>query len=232
MNKGNGIKFPIKVDIALPAHKISLLIQSELGAEDIPNGEQYQKHRLPFQQDKGLVFSHVNRLIRCVIDCQISLKDSVSTRHALELARSLGARVWDNSPLQMKQLDQIGIVAVRKLANAGIKGIDELEATEPHRIDVLLSKNPPFGAKLLARLSDFPRLRVSVKLIGKEFVKPGSPVKIKFKADIGFINEKPPIYFHKKPIYVCFLAEISDGQMIDFRRFRYVHSSRLYKELG
>src|SRR5690242_9899493 len=102
INKGNGIKFPIKVDIGLAAHKISLLIQSELGAVDLPTTEQIQKHKLAFQQDKALVFAHVNRLIRCIIDCQIALADSVGIRHALELARSFGARAWDNSALQMK----------------------------------------------------------------------------------------------------------------------------------
>ncbi|PGH33745.1 ATP-dependent DNA helicase HFM1/MER3 [[Emmonsia] crescens] len=217
LNKGNGIKFPIKIDIALPAHKISLLIQSELGGVDIPTGDQYQKHKLTFQQDKGLVFSHVNRLIRCIIDCQISLQDSVSTRHALELARGIGARVWDNSALQMKQIEQIGIVAVRKLANAGINSIEALEATEPHRIDMLLSKNPPFGSKTLARLAEFPKPRVSVKLVRKD-IKPGKSVRVGFKADIGFINEKLPTFFRRKPVYVCFLAETSDGRMIDFRR--------------
>jgi ATP-dependent DNA helicase HFM1/MER3 len=169
INKGNGIKFPIKVDIGLAAHKISLLIQSELGAVDLPASEQYQKHKLGFQQDKGLVFSHINRLIRCIIDCQIALADSVATRHALELARSFGARVWDNSALQMKQIEQIGIVAVRKLVNAGINSIEALEATEAHRIDMILSKNPPFGMKLLGKLADFPKPRVSVKMTGKVY---------------------------------------------------------------
>lgn len=144
-----------------------MLIQSELGGVEFPAAEQYQKHRISFQQEKGLVFSHVNRLIRCIIDCQIHLEDAVSVRNALELARSFGAKVWDNSPLQMKQIEQIGIVAVRKLANAGINTIEMLETTEAHRIDMILSKNPPFGMKLLGRLEDFPKLRVLVKLMGK-----------------------------------------------------------------
>lgn len=167
INKANGIKFPIKIDIGFPAQKISLLIQAELGAVELPTGEQYQKHRLAFQQEKGLVFTHISRLIRCIIDCQISLGDSVATRNALELARSFGARVWDSSPLQMKQIEQIGIVAVRKLANAGINSVEALEGTEAHRIDMILSKNPPFGMKLLGRLAEFPKPRVSVKMLGK-----------------------------------------------------------------
>jgi ATP-dependent DNA helicase HFM1/MER3 len=65
----------------------------------------------------------------------------------------------------MKQIEQIGVVAVRKLAGAGITDIEELEATEAPQIDMILSKNPPFGMKLLARLKEFPKLRVSMKIV-------------------------------------------------------------------
>ena len=102
----------------------------------------------------------------CVIDCLIAREDTVAARNALELARSFGAKVWDHSPLQMKQIEQIGVVAVRKLAAAGITDIEELEATEAPRIDMILSKNPPFGMKLLARLKEFPKLRVTMKVVG------------------------------------------------------------------
>ncbi|KAL1964042.1 hypothetical protein VTN77DRAFT_7588 [Rasamsonia byssochlamydoides] len=217
INRANGIRFPIKVDVALPAHKISLLIQSELGAVEFPPNEQFQKHKLPFQQDKTLVFSHINRLIRCIIDCQIHLEDGISVRNALELARSFAARVWDNSPLQMKQIDQIGIVAVRKLAGAGITSLEALEDTEAHRIEMILSKNPPFGMKVLARLAEFPKLRVTIKMMGRE-TKSGKSVKVNFRADVGFLNEKLPVFFQRRPVYVCFLAETSDGHLIDFRR--------------
>lgn len=167
LNRANGIRFPLKVDIGLSSHKISLLLQSELGAVDFPDGEQFQKHKFAFQQDKNIVFSHVNRLIRCIIDCQICLEDSIAVRNALELARSFAAKVWDNSPLQMKQIEQIGVVAVRKFAAAGITSIEQLESREAHEIDMILSKNPPFGVKLLGRLADFPKLRISLKMIGK-----------------------------------------------------------------
>ncbi|KAB8260481.1 Sec63 Brl domain-containing protein [Aspergillus pseudonomiae] len=236
INRGTGIIFPIKVDIALPAHKASLLIQSELGAVEFPDDEQFQKHKFAFQQDKGFVFSHVNRLIRCIIDCQIALEDSVAVRNALELARSFGAKVWDRSPFQMKQIEQIGVVAVRKLAAAGITSIEALDSAEPHQIDMILSKNPPFGLKLLGRLSEFPKLRVSVKMIKKE-AKHGNPVRVHFKAEVAFMNEKCPTTFQRRPVHVCFLAETSNGLMIDFRRMSAskVHSIQeipLHVEMG
>jgi len=167
LNKANGIKFPIKVDLALHAHKRSLLLQAELGSVEFPTDEQYSKHKRQYNQDKAFVFSHINRLIRCVIDCQIHLQDAIAVRNSLELARSLSARVWDNSPHQMKQLPNVGSVAIRKLVMGGVNSIEALEAAEPHRIELLMSRNPPFGQKLLASTRDFPKLRVSVKMMGK-----------------------------------------------------------------
>jgi Sec63 Brl domain. len=67
----------------------------------------------------------------------------------------------------MKQIEQVGVVTVRKLAAAGITSIEGLECVEAHQIEMVLSKNPPFGSKLLSRLKEFPKLRVSVKMLGK-----------------------------------------------------------------
>ena len=184
---------------------------------DFPADDSYAKHKRQFNQDKALIFNSISRLINCIIDCQIYLQDAIAVRHALELARSFGARVWDNSPYQMKQIAQIGLVAIRKLAIGGISSIEVLEASEPHRIEMLLSKNPPFGNRLLASLKDFPKLRVSIKMMGKESNR-GRPVTIRIKAECGFMNDQLPIFFHRKPVYICLLTERSDGILVDFRR--------------
>ncbi|KAL8917100.1 MAG: hypothetical protein Q9208_008139 [Pyrenodesmia sp. 3 TL-2023] len=202
INGANGIKYPIK---------------SELGGVEFPADEQYGKFQRQYQQDKNIIFNHIHRLIRCVIDCQIYVHDAVTVRNALELARSFAARVWDNSPYQLKQVPNIGPAAVRRLANGGINSIESLEASEPHKIEMLMSKHPPFGSKILASLKDFPKLRVSVKMMGKD-VKQGQPIKIKIRAELGFLNEKPPSFFHRKAVHVCFLTERSDGELVDFRR--------------
>lgn len=34
------------------------------------------------------------------------------------------------------------------------------------------------------------------------------------------MNEKVPTFFQRRAVYVCFLAETSDGRMIDFRRLK------------
>jgi ATP-dependent DNA helicase HFM1/MER3 len=79
--------------------------------------------------------------------------------------RSLCARAWDDGPLQMKQIKDVGVVSVRKLVNAGIRSMDELEYTEAYRIEAILGRNPPFGLRLLEQLKPFPKLRVSVQIV-------------------------------------------------------------------
>ncbi|KAL8710415.1 MAG: hypothetical protein Q9220_005016 [cf. Caloplaca sp. 1 TL-2023] len=189
INVANGIKYPIKVDIALPQHKRSLILQAELGGVEFPADEQYAKIKRQYQQDKTIIFNHINRLVRCVIDCQIHLEDAVAVRHALELARSFAARVWDNSPHQLKQITSIGPAAVRRLAMGGINSIESVEAAEPHKIEMLMSKNPPFGSRIIAGLGGFPKLRVSVKATGKGIDKP--PKAPKQPAAKTSLAEKP-----------------------------------------
>jgi ATP-dependent DNA helicase HFM1/MER3 len=166
LNSSPSTRFPIPVDLALPAHKASIILQSVLGGVPIYWDDQSnRKHRTQYTTDMTTVFKHIHRMIRCVIDCQLTQDDSISARNALMLERSLGARVWDDSPLQMKQIDKLGNVAIIKLVGAGIKSIEDLETTEPHRIEMVLGRNPPFGLMILEQLKLFPKPRVSIQEI-------------------------------------------------------------------
>jgi ATP-dependent DNA helicase HFM1/MER3 len=216
LNKNSSIKFPIPVNIDLTAHKVSLVIQSILGGIELP--DENGKHRVEYNTCKSTIFQHGHRLIRCIVDCQLHLNDSTSARNALMLARSLASQVWDDSPLTLKQLEGIGIVAVRKLANNDVRSIEDLETTEPHRIETMLSRNPPFGTLVQNRAKAFPKLRIEMKAMGEPIVKKGECVTLNVKAEIGFMNEQIPEMFQRKPIYVCVLVETSDGRKSYFAR--------------
>lgn len=49
---------------------------------------------------------------------------------------------------------------------------------------------------------------------------PVQAVKVDIKAEIGFMNDVVPLIYGKKHIFVCFLAETSDGKKIHFLRLR------------
>lgn len=216
LNKNSSVKFSIPVNLDAPAHKVSLIIQSVLGAIELPTDD--GKQRIEYSSCKASIFQHVHRLVRCIVDCQLYLDDAVATRNALMLARSLGAQVWDDSPLHMKQLESVGLVYVRKLAVAGIKSVEDIENAEPRRLEHILTRNPPYGAQLQSKAKAFPKLRISLKMVGDASLKKGEHVTIRIKADIGFLNEKVPETFQKRPVYVCMLAEVSDGRKMHFAR--------------
>lgn len=164
LNQSPSIRFPIPVNLDLPAQKVSLIIQSILGCADIPWNGDTMKHRQQYNQEVAMINKSINSLIRCIINCQICSGDSVSIHNALMLERCIGSKAWDDSPMQMMQVPNIGAVAVRKLVNAGIRGIEDLEATEARRIETIVGRNPPFGLKVLNELTSFPKLRVSLHI--------------------------------------------------------------------
>ena len=59
------------------------------------------------------------------------------------------------------------------------------------------------------------------KTNGRQNCKSGRNPTITFRAEVGFLNETDPRYYNRKAVYVCFLAERSDGYLIDFKRIRF-----------
>lgn len=167
VNQASSIRFPIKVDLAQGHQKVSLVIQSVLGGVDILASDPGYKSQFGIEQQ--VIFQYARRLIRCIVDCQVATGDAVGIRNSLMLVRSLGAQVWDDSPLALQQVPTIGPVGARKLINADITSIDALLEATPSRIETILSRQHPHGLKLIKYASEVPRLRVSLS-------RDGSPV--------------------------------------------------------
>ena len=193
-----------------------------MGGVDIPNNgksgtnnpSQYQsQHTI----DKNIVFERVQRLVRCIIDCKAYDCDSIATRHALGLARSLAAEYWENSNLQLRQIPQIGPATNRKLAAGNIGSVEQLANTDTATIERIMGRNPPYGRKLLDTLIGFPRLTLTVEILGNAFSGAGENPKVKIKAHLGFRNTKIPIWRKKRPS-LTFMAESSNGTLLFFWR--------------
>jgi ATP-dependent DNA helicase HFM1/MER3 len=166
----NDIRFPSRTDLSTPTQKVSLIIQAVLGG--VSHIADQTAHRVQYNIDQSLIFKHVHRLIRCIVDCQSIDCDAVGIRNSLMLSRSLAAKVWDDSPLVLQQIEQIGPVAVRKLVDAKITTMDELSSTDPGRLELVLNKASPYGMEMHRRVQTFPRLRVNLQMIGHPVSKP------------------------------------------------------------
>lgn len=116
-------------------------------------------------QDKNMVFKHSVRILRCLIDCQEGLKDATAVLSALKLARCMQGRVWENTASELRQLSGIGAGMVRRFVNADVRSIRKLATLEAHQIETILSRNPPYGTKLLEQVKRIPNLTVSARLV-------------------------------------------------------------------
>jgi ATP-dependent DNA helicase HFM1/MER3 len=210
-NKSPFIKLPIKENIITFAHKVSLIIQIHLGGVDLPMGKEFNIIKRQFQSEKVIIFERMLRLIRCVVECKAYECDGVATCNALELLRSVAAGYWENSTLQLRQLPTIGPAAVRKLVQSNVKTIGQLAAMDSAAIERVMSRNPPFGKKILDVVTNFPRLTIQAD-IKKMIVKAGEPTKLQVKAQVGFLNARFPVWNRKVPT-VTFTAYISDGNL-------------------
>ncbi|KAF2021045.1 hypothetical protein BU24DRAFT_361636, partial [Aaosphaeria arxii CBS 175.79] len=206
LNQSSQMRFPVPVALTTTAHKVSLILQSVLGGADMTWDKDTSKHRNQYNLEANTVFKHATRLVRCIIDCQLELRDAVAAGHALMLERSLCARAWDDSPMHMKQIPDIGNVSVRKLINAGIKSVEELEMTDTQRLETVLGRNPPFGLKLLEKLKPFPKLRVSVTIPSSAIKKTDQGPEVLLQVALGFLNDQPPLKWLNSPVYVCLVS--------------------------
>jgi ATP-dependent DNA helicase HFM1/MER3 len=138
----------------------------------------------------------------------------------------------------LKQLENIGPAGVLKLVNIGVKSIEALEHTEPYRIETALKRNQPFGMQVIEAAKAFPKLRVSLSVVGKpvsatlplsrhsinvlQSYKAGQGARINVDAEIGFLNDKPVVRLQNQQVYLVFMAETSDGRSVHFARSRFV----------
>jgi len=190
---------------------VSLTIQAHLGGVDLPLNKEFNIIKRQFQSEKTAVFERVQRLVRCVVECKAHECDAVATCNALELLRSIAAGFWENSTLQLRQLPSIGPAAVRKLVQSNVKTVGQLAAMDSAAIERVMSRNPPFGKKILDFVANFPRLTLKAD-IEKKIIKPGEPIKVQVKAQVGYSNAKCPVWNRKVPP-VTFTASVSNGNL-------------------
>lgn len=193
-----------------------LLVQIQLGGVEYPNDKDFNAIRRQFSIDTNMAMERINRLIRCVIDCKSHDNDAISTRHALDLARSISAGYWENSNLQLRQLESVGPAAARKFASNDITTVESLSTKDTFDIERIMSKNPPYGRKLLDQLAAFPRFKL-LAIITKQITQSKTNPRVNVLATLSFLNKSTPTWKNKRPA-LTFTAETTDGKLVHFWR--------------
>lgn len=215
INKDPFIMYPIESNVASIAHKVSLLIQMELGHVEPTKIPGADRSRLRAETNRAIEVMH--RLIRAVIECKGSPADMDGRAccAALEFARSIKARAWEGKTMQLLQVPQIGQVLMRKLVQSNIKTVAALAATDASTIERIASRNPPFGKKMTETVASFPKLTLDAKIKGNTNDADGRPL-IHIDAVLGYISKRGK-WQGKVPI-VTFLAVTTEGVSAYFWR--------------
>ncbi|RUS28853.1 Sec63 Brl domain-containing protein [Jimgerdemannia flammicorona] len=200
LNKNPNIRFPLKGRATSVTDKVFLLIQCTLGS--IPLNDPKMGGSMTLEA--YTIMSQATRIAKCIIDCVVQKQDSISLRHSFDLFRSLRAKIWENSPLVLRQLEGIGPSSAKLLAAASITSFQKLENTDPGRIELVLqavAKLPKFSMEITQN---------KVRSI---------PTQIELCVTLGLRNTKN-VTTGKGGMgaWAIFWAETSDHVFLDFRR--------------
>ncbi|QSZ37064.1 hypothetical protein DSL72_009156 [Monilinia vaccinii-corymbosi] len=216
-NKSPLMKFPIKENISTTGHKIFLMIQVQLGGIEPLASNDFRIISRQFAMETNIILERFQRLIRCVVDCKAMDNDSISTRFALDLSRSVSSGYWENSSLQLRQVPQIGPASLRKLAGNHVNTVEKLASLDTSGIERVMGKNPPFGKRMKDNLMNFPRLTLTAQIVGRAFSRAGEQPKVKVNATLGYANATIPSWLGSIPS-LTFMVELSNGTLVHFWR--------------
>ncbi|GAA6001199.1 hypothetical protein JCM10207_007458 [Rhodosporidiobolus poonsookiae] len=209
------LRFPTE-KVATTADRVMILIQLVL--EGVPGSELKSDSINPLL-DARAIFSAALRITKGMVDVAVQREDG-AVRAMLELLRSLNGRCWDGSSFVLRQLEGIGEKSYKALVDSGIKGFEDVMQAEPERLEIILSRKPPYGRKLISLAKSLPQFEVEIESSSETVLPEG--VQVDATVTLSVKQTKPPAATKKGPIklWATVLSVTSDGEFVDFRRAR------------
>ncbi|SNX84863.1 related to HFM1 - DNA/RNA helicase [Melanopsichium pennsylvanicum] len=234
------IRYPPR-QIVRVADKVSLLLQAHLSAINMMQVSKPAAGEANPYLDVKRIIPHAVRIAKAAVDITIYRRDGKACKAALDLARSIAAGAWEGSPAMLRQIDSIGERSIKALTNAGITTWSGLANTTPHRIEMILNRNPPFGSKVVAAAQSVPRIGLEVmqrSSAPSTLTYPCEPARwgdasssassttpnsFKLVLDVTVRIENRATCMlksntSKMALSVCILTLTSTGEYVDFRR--------------
>lgn len=225
INDHTGIPYPITGLVTEPWHKVFLLVQCDLSRAGWPK-KISSSARKELLRESGRIYIVLDRVLRCLADIFGEREDGRGVTVTLDVLRSVKAKVWEGSEMELLQVDGIGAAKMKRLVDAGVKTIRKLSGMEFFHIERLLSRNPPFGHQLLHQLSGFPRLHLQASTVcmysPPEDEKQDAVISVLhqpwvIRIVLGYENETVPTWGKKSP-WTTLAIEGEDGRLLWFWR--------------
>ncbi|KAF8582310.1 P-loop containing nucleoside triphosphate hydrolase protein [Ramaria rubella] len=237
MGEHNDIRYRTKVDKA--SDKVFIIMQAVLGGIPLNSSEYKTADSQPFLEALT-VFKHAARIARTIVEVAIVKQSGAILKYGMELVRSLTAKAWEDRPMVLRQIEQIGEKSIKVdhcvildyttnvigqvLAQSGIATLAALRRTSPGRLEQLLNRRPPFGDVVLAAARELPQYSVKISEVSVNTFGGNKPITIELNVECSLIeiSEMPPIKDkrHKQRSLgmTGVLTLTSDKDFVDFRR--------------
>lgn len=225
INDHTGIPYPITGNATEPWQKVLLLVQIDLLRGGWP--KKISAHaRKELLRESCQIYVVLDRVLRCLADILGEREDGRGVTVTLDVLRSVKAKVWEGTDMEMLQVDGIGAAKMKRLVDAGVKTIKQLAGLEFYHIERLLSRNPPFGHQMIHQLSGFPLLHLHLDVVTKctfpqddrqntTISVPHQPWVV--RVVLGFANETMPTWCKRFP-WTTLVIEGDDGRLLWFWR--------------
>ncbi|EFQ31410.1 hypothetical protein CGRA01v4_10976 [Colletotrichum graminicola] len=198
INNDPSTRWPVREALALPWHKVFLVAQCEAAGGDYGDKLSLQARNALYAA-RGRIVDILGQVMRACADIMGSRLDAAGLRRALETWRGI--------------VPSIGPKKVASLVAHGVRSVRQLADLEFYHIERILSRNPPFGQKVLRSLAHFPRLALVVDVAKR---KEGTR-DVVIRAALGCSNREIPVWKDKEP-YATLGAETPDGRLVFFWR--------------
>ncbi|GMF97587.1 unnamed protein product [[Candida] boidinii] len=225
VNQSPLIRYKIESkNIETTEEKISLLLQYELGGLEFPNYEGAMKLYTSFVSDKMAIFRQGSKILKGASEVFIERSELSLSIHALQLLRCVQGKCWENSPTVLRQIDGIGLVAIRKLSNHNIGSFPQMMKLTPQKIEYILNMKPPNGNRVLEKLARLPKLvsTLTPNVISSnlEFIKDVRELELDIEVKIGLENKDSELKtdWNGTNTFVNVISELNSTTLLDFRR--------------
>ncbi|ORX66508.1 hypothetical protein DL89DRAFT_306116 [Linderina pennispora] len=187
MSKAPGLPLRLKGRIQDIRDKVLVLLQYRLLGKDIP----YTKYSAGLSRDMSRAIQMALGPAKCIRDYYADKRDrdgiihgseNVSTKHiffsipissgvhmatttaSLRSAREISARCFESCSAVLQQLDGVGPRYAEIMWSNNIQSVTSLLSTNAWQIEYLLTRNPPFGTKVLSAAASIPSFSAKVFL--------------------------------------------------------------------
>ncbi|KAF8499942.1 P-loop containing nucleoside triphosphate hydrolase protein, partial [Gautieria morchelliformis] len=198
MSDHNDIRYRVKVEKA--ADKVFIIMQAMLGGISLNSPEYKTADSQPYL-DALAIFKHAARIARTIAEVAIVKKSGAVLKYGMELLRSLTAKAWEDRPIVLRQIEQIGEKSIK-----------------------LLNRRAPFGDAVVAAARRLPQYSLKVTEVSTTTFGGDKPVAIELSIECGLIGApeaKSTKGKERKQASLgmtAILTLTSDNNLVDFRR--------------